>query len=1632
MNYIASGQKNPERIDKSLSERDQIKQDVQQLKASIENFNKEMDDFDKEKKDLAKEIMEQKKEELGKKKEEISQKKKETQEEIKRLDKEIKENKANDINFSLAKLDTKISEEMDNYSKELDAYITELNSMSVETSFWGKIKETWTKTFDYVVENPWKSALIASGIGLAIWWISKLFKKKEKKEWDDAKKEEKLGFFKRAFKWLGIWVGWVLVWKNRDWIKDKSADLWNSITWNKKESISGDWKVVSWSFEALSDTEKGKYFQLSDDVSTFSNSLSDSSDVSLSDNADKDKKLKWNMLLKLDKKIGNLSNFGNKEMFDFMFDKTTDDYIDIVCNWSKEKIHELLDDYLGSIESFKPFGTKFISKPAEAIKDWLAASVDHKEQLALSFKFYLNTFNYVSEKNKILKQQFAKSQIMWKDRINQEPNDSEEDKINDLLKSDDWNQNIYNVFLKKYNLVDIPYLLNEYNIEVIEISKWTEKLKNDLQEDKEDALSTDENWETCLVKAEVEFLEWWLSDWTRKELTHLCEWMLDDSLIGTNRKSLFDAYTHLITDIFAWDEEYANKVKDKLEIENLANEIRLVLVWYIQKLKNNTFAKNDLDELKIKSESYFWVRERMEITLHNMEDYADKFGVDWWKVAQLPIDAFKDIWKAFGVGKTNSWWERVWYGFGWLYVSGHSLYIASRFSPIWRDALGLVAKWAVEIGKLPVVWWQKVVRLITGRRYLPGLWLDWRRWQKYIGFEWFELSEKVRLLKHAFINWELNERQTLRIAKKFSGTVTLTDTSDLLKWLWLEKDQISLYNKYSKNKNIRQMFFKLDKKVNPELYEVWKQWKYNVTRRVLKKNYIPNIDAFRSLKNIDNTLEKAKWANKIFMQEFLNHVKSLDRVDDLFTKPQYLNLISEISKWKESSNYIKILAKNFHKFDNLDDFNKYLNFLKSNGVKITNLDNFMINSIGKYKDIISNPSKYNETAMAKLNKNVFQKQVEWMKKWFNQAAEKLKKIKVPKQFKSRIDKLIADLKHLSNVSEENFRLLRFWSSNQNWVKKMKTDPKLIESLQKAFNKTWFSNAIKQAKTVDWLKNVFKNNARITSDLPDGFIEYLFKNKNTWNVDDVLKYVNKVDDIGKIWKIITSPSMKVVWRVVGRVVAVAAPVLSWVAAFMTYQEAKEISKHNQERGSIKKQKWHWESTMAVLWWVDAAIALGWTSTVVWAIPAWIVSGVLTWILGLAEWVKYYAYDSFDKYSKNYLDFAGQSELIIKQHISTVLMWKSKVDTWLWDIIARQFKDMSHLADKTSGEWIKALLYTQEWEKNPIAMENTNDIERMKQLSSMEPPITREMIVEAQNEVDRKVNEKYAYFEKKCGTVTIDGKTTIKLENIVTTSIIQQWKSIQNLDKLLRESEFSINNLDVDESSYKSKLDEYPDKYNKLEKLWNNDIKSLIYFHRFSYDYKQLLENHLLDDDWNSLDDKKELIDQNLDYINDFISYKTLSTGKNISNLLPNNNEENDMEKVRNFLITLSIDDLASSKEIFWSDNKFQNILYRIATEVIGVNSQNTKEDLLKIFDEEHEKKYGLYFKKWDINRLCVNWNYFGDQEYVVNNGNILKFKEDLQKKVDKNDLIDIWTWDKILNKEIGERYLKIIDEEIKRE
>lgn len=90
-----------------------------------------------------------------------------------------------------------------------------------------------------------------------------------------------------------------------------------------------------------------------------------------------------------------------------------------------------------------------------------------------------------------------------------------------------------------------------------------------------------------------------------------------------------------------------------------------------------------------------------------------------------------------------------------------------------------------------------------------------------------------------------------------------------------------------------------------------------------------------------------------------------------------------------------------------------------------------------------------------------------------------------------------------------------------------------------------------------------------------------------------------------------------------------------------------------------------------------------------------------------------------------------------------------------------------------------------------------------------------------------------------------------------------------------------------------------------------------------------------------------------------------------------------------------------------------------------------QELQKVFTEANEKTYWIYFEDWDSKKLNINWDVI-DSVYNSSDDTIIqKIKQDIQKQIKDNDLIDIGTWDEILNKEIWSRYIKIIDEELSR-
>jgi hypothetical protein len=115
----------------------------------------------------------------------------------------------------------------------------------------------------------------------------------------------------------------------------------------------------------------------------------------------------------------------------------------------------------------------------------------------------------------------------------------------------------------------------------------------------------------------------------------------------------------LLTDVFKGNQELLQNYMKETHADDLIDEVKAMIALNIDKLKNNTFTKEDLNFLKGKMDEYFVAKEKFTKHIATIEDSNDsRFA--WSKLFNnIFFESFKDVGKAFGLGQTNSWRERI-------------------------------------------------------------------------------------------------------------------------------------------------------------------------------------------------------------------------------------------------------------------------------------------------------------------------------------------------------------------------------------------------------------------------------------------------------------------------------------------------------------------------------------------------------------------------------------------------------------------------------------------------------------------------------------------------------------------------------------------------------------------------------------------------------------------------------------------------------------------------------------------------------------------------------------------------------------------------------------------------------------
>lgn len=1518
---------------------------------------------------------------------------------------------------------------------------------------WVTSKEEWK---EHTLTNISRVAMWVWAVSLAWKWVKRLFGiwkyKKEEDKKENPEWEKKSRWKKALLRWGWIF-GWLAVRNNRDKIKGR---FWRGKEETPENPENPNNTDLPNSYNRLPEAEKQEYNSASDEVDTFTKGNIDLSTVV--EFPEDDKVNKWNILLWLDNHSKNLQNFYTNDTLDYISWETTDGPIDNIMNRWKTKMREFLLPFLSGLESFKPLGTEFLSKPAETLdkrlKSW--EQLEREKILSLFYREYMNIINYSVEKKKLLEEKLAKEQVMWKDKINQQPTEKEQDAIEDLLDSDERRKWKLDSFFKQHKLKDLPSLCKEYWIEASEVSSDTKEILESLQEEKDEILQKDDEWETVFSRAETDLSDGGLQEDTVEELDDTCENLLDIEFWDSS-KSLFSAYTHLITDIFWDNKELADSFMEKTKLKELSEEFKSNLEWYRAKLKAWNFSPKDLQDLQTQTDSYLNAKKHYEISMKNIDHMSEWFNINRRKILTLPIDAAKDIWKWLWKWKTNSRRERVWYGLWWCYVTWQTLYLWSKLTPSWsmlQKWVKVVTYWLgrtwIEIWKLPVTLAEKWLKLLTWRTHLTS----WARSRYIKNAAHLNKLEKTDLLKYAFLNGEMSDSSVMNVVKKLEiesvwwGRINTIDEILSKRWLSNPKE-IELFRKYRSNKSLRNLLVKKETIDNLKLSD---KFKYSIKDKILKLKVEFDTTNFTKLKAIESNIETmtATWTKeRIFRETFMKNTKTLDKIDDLMKNRRLMWLLTEI--WNTSDDYVKlskILSSNFHTFSSVDELENYMLFLKNNKPAITNTNTFIRNSIwkrGKLKVMNSvDQAKYIETA--KLNTSFLDRRINWMKENFKKSAETLKKLIKRSPYPQQVAETARNLENMANVENEVYRAAQMaeevgewtWLSGKAW---------LMNQISPLLKEKAFLESLGKAKTPQAIKELFAS--KWINNIPEELAQSISQTKNTRKIVDTINYVKNYDKLNGLMKVLQNPTMKYAWRVAGRVLWVWTVVLGWVFAYNTYQEWSEIKKTNTERWDIRQQESFYDLWLAL---AGACAFVPWVGRV--------AGAVIIWLTTIWSIVKESIFDTLDKYNGNYKDFLQDSPLLIKQHILTTILWQGKTDAAMWEYLARRFssKDFEHLTKKTWSEAMKALLYVEEWKNNPLAMYDINNPEMMGELAKMNPPISRQDVANAVEDVENRVTKRYEYLKQKLGTIkwkdskviwipipgTLwfvpskveyeDGKSYLDVQKTLTSDIVSKWNWMESIDKLLLESSYSSDSPELFDSAekiesqkkeLKEKLDSDSSTFTKLEKLYSTDQKSLLYMYRYSNDYKNHMET------FGVQDDRYQEINKNIDYFSGYMNYKSLETWLDI----PKNSQwftDPDFILCREFFVNFESKSNLSSKEIYWEIKKLQNILYRIATEVIWAHvSSNSMEEIKSIFTEDNEKTYGLYFDDWDIKKLSINGSLIDSEFDSSNDSSIPKIKEIIQKKIEWSDLIDVGTWDKILNKEIWSKYIKIIDEELAR-
>ncbi len=1611
---------------------------------------------------------------------------------------EIKELKAMQTEIAKSKEELKdaekvITEEMKNEKKDK---ISEQEKWFLEKTWdWvkGNEKEQYrtAKAFG-------RGALIASWVWIGIYGIGRLFwfwwgdKKKEsssEKKFLDTK-------FGKALKWLGLWG--VAAYLGRWFFTGKNNFFWWFGGGKEKDDKSwpetppwGNIEKQSKKFESLENAEKKFYNGFWGHVNEYyTNALWDEKGVyGVEDMLGDSKFDQWKEGLVpwvLDNRYSSVSNILSERSFFYEIVGSEGHVMrDKMKKWGLEQVKILIMPILAGIDGLtKNFFIKLnTAKTTGEFIEHLKWNKDIEKNIRTVFRKSMATISYLESRRRELEytltfdylkhhdQKFAKlSEEDQKEAVLEKLEDEERCEKN-------IDPQIQNNFLWK-SLHDATAYLEKNEVLNGNIDSIVQHGLDVVEENRRDLLGVEDdndNSKITYIKEELEGGK--LSPKWKEALWKFClDW--EEEINGFGKKSWYNVYLPIFEMLNLWD--------DTLEKITATGDYEWVVKSYKEKIGNllkksdeGILTKRDLIDLEHQVDDYFRFQKSLVTTQLNMTVVRQKNGsylVRWWDTIRK---SWKQVYRGVQMVIDGNTWEKLqwWAVVAWWFISLDLLTWPARSAMQFSLAKSPSAKGIYHISRFGIKKGLQLTNYITWkivRNRVPwGLWSIW----------YDQDSFRISVAK-----WELNLNRALQIAKRKEWRITWHGNSgtienkvDLLKSVFEIKNEdeakrvLNILEEYGDNKYIyRELFIK------DYLKKRWKRLKNPKDWFKLRNEYTVfnlNIDKIQQLENISKHIDWLSDTEKVVYKQAMKYAKSIESMEDIVTMWIGDDMI-KVLQWDLISpeKYGKYLAKYAGKID-ANDMRAFETFIfeakkagkitqwqellfmrnsmrsfdkiKQTGFNITEIDKIKLNAWKRER--LASSTKANIAKMtAKLEnmaKSARYKPFRWGIKKQISALNEYRKTITPRGMKA-----LADSKMLGNSA---FAKLSEGGIHQMWrLSYMLRDADIGKDLLKE---------LKLAKTPEKVKEILGSRGINHADIANDVLLKISNTKSTKKIKDIVNYGAEFKAVKGFKKLIRNPAIRYAGRVFNRVLVGADFVFQAYTFNANMNEANEISKTNKARGERKRDQAYFE------------LASGWFGAVAGGVCLFVPwpGRVVAWVIGATVAVqevgaKYY--EDIEQFKQNKQDFLNKGIAATKQELLTIDSWGSKLSrTWIdhmsnldsnwllsipvagwtlrgmWAIWENSVEEKKKTQPKTKKEALRALLYMEEMRKNPYSTYDLNSEEVRNN------EVLRNQVTDAKDSVDKIVAQRFEYLSK----VYLDTN-----KPLVDKKSFEENKGINQIEKVLQDSlTYSIALEDQNYTGEKTpdvyrqyKLDALKKNtiaYDKLEKLFGSDYRSLFLIYAQQRYYYQLLSEHR-----EEFANSEQLI-ENAKYFNQYMQYKTL--GMDPSNMLDIDFSEEDIDYTRlhHFFESFTLGNTqieqseTADKGLYLSDeqlrmrygvttNLWQNILYAFAKDKLGYQGQNILHasdeksfDLEKFYHEGAKDKHGIYFDgdNWTLNE--DNWS---DDEFAKTKElDSIEYIKNMRSYVNSNtnDIFDgkMFTESSEVNKELGFALLAIIDENI---